>query len=118
MQETIYETLSFAQRQTWHTRVGDWLLGHKPEASLELIAYHYLRGADVEKAAQFGCRAGDRMREREIYVGALEYYEQVLALPGVSREAQIEAAEGRADVLALQGDNAAARDRRCSGWWS
>jgi predicted negative regulator of RcsB-dependent stress response len=42
-------------------------------------------------------------------VGALAYYEQVLALPDVPREAQIAAAEGRADVLVLQGDDVAAR---------
>jgi predicted ATPase len=107
MHETIYETLSFAQRQAWHTQVGDWLVD-RPKTSLELMAYHYLRGADVEKAAQFGCRAGDRARERGIYTGALEYYEQVLELSEAPRELLRQAAEGRADVLALQEDYPAA----------
>jgi class 3 adenylate cyclase/tetratricopeptide (TPR) repeat protein len=107
MHETIYETLSFAQRQAWHTQVGDWLLD-RPKTSLELMAYHYLRGADVKKAAQFGCQAGDKARERGIYIGALEVYEQVLALSEAPREMLRQAAEGRADALALQEDYPAA----------
>ncbi|MBN1993214.1 MAG: AAA family ATPase [Anaerolineae bacterium] len=108
MHETIYETLSYSQRQTWHTQAGDWLVNNKPETSLELIAYHYLRGSEVKKAAEYGCRAGDKARERGVYTGAIEYYDQVLKLSGVSPATQLRAAEGRADALALQGDYAAA----------
>jgi predicted ATPase len=104
MQETIYETLSYAQRQQWHTQFGDWLVEHQPEGPLEMVAYHYLRGNDGGKAAQFGCRAGDKARRHGVLVGALEYYEQVLVLPGLSDEMKMRAAESRADVLVLQGD--------------
>jgi class 3 adenylate cyclase/tetratricopeptide (TPR) repeat protein len=107
MQETIYETLSFAQRQRWHTQVGDWLVDI-PASSLELIAYHYLRGEDMAKAADFGCRAGDKARQQGVYGGALEYYDQVLGLPEASPEILLCPTESRADVLALQGDYAAA----------
>ncbi|MBN1220769.1 MAG: AAA family ATPase [Anaerolineae bacterium] len=108
MQETIYETLSHAQRQHWHTQIGDWLARREPEASLELIAYHYLRGDDATKAARFGCLAGDRAWARGVYVGALAYYEQVLAVSGAPVEMLMAAAESRADMLALQEDYPAA----------
>jgi len=104
MQETIYETLSYGQRQQWHTQIGDWLVEHQPDAPLEIVAYHYLRGSDSDKAAQFGCRAGDKARQRGVFVGALEYYEQVLALSDISNQIRMRAAESRADVLTLQGD--------------
>jgi predicted ATPase len=102
MHETIYETLSFAQRQTWHTQVGDRLAAQQPEA-LELIAAHYLRGNDPAKAADFACRAGDKARELGVYAGALEYYEQVLALSNAPADLLARAAAGRDQALALTG---------------
>ncbi len=106
LQETIYTTLAFSQRQRWHTRVGDWLAQSQAEADqfLELIASHYLRGTDPEKAAHFGRRAGDKARGRGAYAGATEYYAQVLALPNAPLPEQANAAEGQGDVSALQGD--------------
>ena len=46
MQEAIYTTLAFSQRQHWHSQIGDWLVKSQPELdqSLELIAYHYFAG--------------------------------------------------------------------------
>lgn len=110
MQEAIYSTLSFSQRQNWHAQIGDWLVERQqaPDEALELIAYHYLRGKNIDKAAHFGRRAGDRARERGIYAGALEFYQQVLAMADAPVDERAQATEGQADVLALQGDYAAA----------
>lgn len=108
MQEAIYATLSFSQRQAWHTKIGDWLAGRRPEQPLELIAYHYLRGNDAEKAASFARQAGERAREQGAYAGALEYFEQVMALDEAPMPEMAAAAEGRGDVLALQGNYSAA----------
>jgi predicted ATPase len=108
MQETIYETLSFAQRRQWHTQLADCLLLWQPAGAMEIVTYHYLRGEDAVKAAQFGCRAGDKARQRDVWVGALEYYQQVLALADAPALWKKYAAESRADVLALQGDYRAA----------
>jgi class 3 adenylate cyclase/tetratricopeptide (TPR) repeat protein len=103
MQEVIYTTLSFAQRQARHTQIGDWLVNqNRWQQALELIAYHYLRGADMEKAVRFGLWAGDKARERRAYAGALSFYNQVLELQGIYEEDKKEAAEGKGDVLALQ----------------
>ncbi|MEW5958995.1 MAG: adenylate/guanylate cyclase domain-containing protein [Chloroflexota bacterium] len=112
LQDTIYSTLAFAQRQEWHTRIGDWLLEQHPGGDslpLETIAYHYLNGADRGKAAHFGRLAGDRAKANEVYAGALAYYQQVLALPDAPDEERRPAAEHQADVLALQGDYEAAQ---------
>ncbi|MEM7345637.1 MAG: adenylate/guanylate cyclase domain-containing protein, partial [Chloroflexota bacterium] len=108
MQETLYETLSFSQRQQWHTQVGDWLT-EQPDNSIETVAYHYLHGADEVKGAQFGAQAGDRARELEVYAGAIEFYEAVLELKEAPLENKQEVAERLADVLALQGDYEAAK---------
>jgi predicted ATPase len=111
MQEAIYATLAYTQRQHWHTRIGDWLVESQtePEYGPELIAYHYLHGAEMAKAARYGRLAGDRARERGAYAGAIEYYVKVLTLTNTPLDERIRAAEGRADVLALQGDYRAAR---------
>ncbi len=111
LQEAIYNTLAYSQRQSWHTQIGDWLVESRPEAeqNLELMAYHYFQGADVAKAARFGRRAGDKARERGAYAGAAEYYAKVLALANAPLEERSRAAEGQADILALQGDYQAAR---------
>jgi predicted ATPase len=110
LQEAIYTTLAFSQRQRWHTQIGDWLVESQPDAAqnLELIAYHYAQGAAIEKAARFGRRAGDRAKERGVYAGAVEYYAGVLALTKAPLDECATAAEGQADVLALQGDYRAA----------
>lgn len=110
MQEAIYATLSFEQRQNWHKKIADWLAQHKAnqEQHLEDIAYHYLRSSDASQAAKFGLLAGDRAREREAYTGAFEYYQQVYALAEVPRKQRQQAAEKQGDVLALQGNYSAA----------
>ncbi len=108
MQEAIYTTLSFSQRQKWHTKIGNWLAERQIEQFLELITYHYLRGTDPKKTVRFCRRAGDRAKELGVYAGALEYYEQVLALATIQSEDTMAAAESKADILALQGDYRAA----------
>ena len=102
MQEAIYTTLSFSQRRQWHTKLGDWLESRQPEQFLELIAYHYMRGNNPQKAAHFARRAGDKARERGAYEGATDYYEQVLALDNAPEAEKMAAAESKGDMLVLQ----------------
>ncbi len=108
MQEAIYETMSFSQRQMWHTQLADWL-EEQPDSPLEVLAHHYLRGDNLEKAISFGRRVAERSCELGIYAGAFDYYDQILGLPGLSNEVQIEITEALADVLALQKDFEAAK---------
>jgi class 3 adenylate cyclase len=111
MQEAIYTTLSFAQRQDWHTHLGDWLATTGPDTdrTLELAAYHYLKGSDAEKGARFGLKAADRAKRRGAYAGAIDYYRQVFELPAAPVGAKERAAEGWAAILSLQGQPEAAR---------
>ncbi|MFQ5576095.1 MAG: AAA family ATPase, partial [Anaerolineae bacterium] len=110
MQEAIYTTLAFSHRQAWHTRFADWLVEQQQqEQQLPLIAYHYLQGADSQKAARYGRQAGDRAREQRNYAGALDYYRQVLALPDLPSADRLAALESQADVLVIKGDYAAAQ---------
>lgn len=122
LQEAIYTMLAFSQRQRWHSQLGDWLVEGQPgmEQNLELIAYHYLQGTDTAKAARFGCRAGDKARERGVYAGATKYYAKVLALSAAPFEDRMAATEGQADVLALQGNYRAAQEAytQAIGWGS
>ncbi len=110
MQEAIYATLSFQQRQTWHGQIADWFLSQQAytDQFLPDIVYHSMRAADVKKAAKFGLLAGDKARDQESYAGALEYYQQVAALTDLPSETRQQALESQADVLALQGHYAAA----------
>jgi hypothetical protein len=96
----IYATVVFSQRQRWHTQIGDGLAASQAEADqlLELMAYHYLRGADPVKAADFGLHAGNKARERGFYAGAAAYYGQVLTLPNAPLVQRAGAAEGQGDV--------------------
>jgi hypothetical protein len=101
MQEAIYATLSFSQRQAWHIQVANWLIEYYLEQSLQLITYHCLCGNDEPKAAHYSRRAGDKAREQEAYAGALTYYEQVLQLQEAPVAEKQLAAESRGDVLVL-----------------
>jgi len=103
MQEAIYTTLSFQQRQKWHGQVADWLVDKNSEQHLEAIVYHYMNSDNARKAAQYGLLAGDKARSREAYTGALDYYQQVYGLVNAPRKQRREAVENQADVLTLQG---------------
>ena len=110
MQEAIYATLSFQQRQDWHKKVADGLAHSEATSAVQLekIVYHYSRSSDVAQAAKFGLLAGDKAREQQSFAGALDYYRQVYSLIGASVESRMKAAENQGDVLALQRDYLAA----------
>jgi class 3 adenylate cyclase/tetratricopeptide (TPR) repeat protein len=110
MQEAIYETLSFKQRQNWHTAIGD-LLASDPsfqEKHLSVAAYHYLRGKDERKAADFGRRAGDRAKQHREYTAAAEFYRQVLSLSKAPAAEKCQCSENLGDVQMIQGEYDAA----------
>jgi class 3 adenylate cyclase len=109
MQEAIYATLSYSQRQLWHTEIGRWLSQQQPEPPIELLAYHYLRGNEVEKAAKFALRAGQRAHLQGAYTGALDYYEQVGELQSAANIIKMAAAEYQGDILMILKDYSTAR---------
>jgi ABC-type transport system substrate-binding protein/class 3 adenylate cyclase len=83
IQETAYRTLLADQRTRLHRRAAEWLeeryAGRDTEV-LGLLAYHWLRAEDEEKAAGYLLRAGDKAREEHALDEAIEHYRDLLPL--------------------------------------
>jgi ABC-type oligopeptide transport system substrate-binding subunit/class 3 adenylate cyclase len=83
IQETAYRTLLNEQRTRLHRRAAEWLeeryAGRESEV-LGLLAYHWLRAEDEEKAADYLLRAGDKARLEYALDEAIEHYRDLLPL--------------------------------------
>ena len=83
IQETAYRTLLAEQRTRLHRRAAEWLeeryAGREAEV-LGLLAYHWLRAEDEEKAADYLLRAGDKARLEYALDEAIEHYRDLLPL--------------------------------------
>ena len=83
IQETAYRTLLAEQRTRLHRRAAEWLeeryAGRDAEV-LGLLAYHWLRAEDEEKAADYLLRAGDKARLEYALDEAIEHYRDLLPL--------------------------------------
>jgi ABC-type oligopeptide transport system substrate-binding subunit/class 3 adenylate cyclase len=83
IQETAYRTLLAEQRKQLHRRAAEWLeeryVGREAEA-LGLLAYHWLRAEDEDKAADYLLRAGDKARLEYALDEAIEHYRDLLPL--------------------------------------
>jgi ABC-type oligopeptide transport system substrate-binding subunit/class 3 adenylate cyclase len=83
IQETAYRTLLSEQRTRLHRRAAEWLeeryAGRESEV-LGLLAYHWLRAEDEEKAADYLLRAGDKARLEYALDEAIEHYRDLLPL--------------------------------------
>ena len=83
IQETAYRTLLAEQRKQLHRRAAEWLEGRYAERDAEvlgLLAYHWLRAEDEEKAADYLLRAGDKARLEYALDEAIEHYRDLLPL--------------------------------------
>ncbi|MEY2451446.1 MAG: hypothetical protein QOD92_1020 [Acidimicrobiaceae bacterium] len=61
VRESLYEELSTSRRTRLHKRIGE-ALERRPDPPLAALAHHFCEAAamgDVEKAADYACRAGD-----------------------------------------------------------
>jgi oligopeptide transport system substrate-binding protein len=83
IQETAYRTLLTEQRTRLHRRAAEWLeeryAGRDAEV-LGLLAYHWLRAEDEDKAADYLLRAGDKARLEYALDEAIEHYRDLLPL--------------------------------------
>ena len=80
-QEAAYNGLLKAQRQVFHRRVAEALERLFPgrvEEQVGLLAYHWERAGDAEKAAEYLLRAGDRARLVYAHEEAVGYYRRAL----------------------------------------
>jgi ABC-type oligopeptide transport system substrate-binding subunit/class 3 adenylate cyclase len=83
IQETAYRTLLAEQRTRLHRRAAEWLEERYAERDTEvlgLLAYHWLRAEDEEKAADYLLRAGDKARLEYALDEAIEHYRDLLPL--------------------------------------
>ena len=83
IQETAYRTLLAEQRTRLHRRAAEWLEERYAERDAEvlgLLAYHWLRAEDEEKAAGYLLRAGDKARLEYALDEAIEHYRDLLPL--------------------------------------
>jgi ABC-type oligopeptide transport system substrate-binding subunit/class 3 adenylate cyclase len=83
IQETAYRTLLGEQRTRLHRRAAEWIEERYAERDAEvlgLLAYHWLRAEDEEKAADYLLRAGDKARLEYALDEAIEHYRDLLPL--------------------------------------
>jgi class 3 adenylate cyclase/predicted ATPase len=102
VQETVYASLLSATRSGLHRAAGDALEGMSDAAvadRLALLALHFGRSDDQERAVRYLCAAGDRARILYLNREAIHYYEDALGRLGdTSTERQ-----RRAEILAWLG---------------
>lgn len=91
IQETAYRTLLAEQRTRLHRRAAEWLeeryAGREAEV-LGLLAHHWRRAEDEEKAAGYLLRAGDKARLEYALDEAIEHYRDLLPLLELRGERQ------------------------------
>jgi class 3 adenylate cyclase/tetratricopeptide (TPR) repeat protein len=104
-QETVYESLLFAQRRQLHCAIGDCLREqkHRPgEADPGVLSYHYRRAELWPAALEFAWQAG--ARAQALYAGdvALEHFQH--ALEAANRLNDDNAVARRPAILRRVGD--------------
>jgi tetratricopeptide (TPR) repeat protein len=102
VQETVYASLLSATRSGLHRTAGDALeqMADTTVADrLALLALHFGRSDDRERAVRYLCAAGERARILNLNREAIHYYEDALGRLGNSGPDR----QGRAEVLAALG---------------
>ena len=97
IRDAAYETMVRPIRQSLHRRVAVVLRQRFPEverAQPEILAHHFERGGQIEKAVEYWKRAGDRTMARGAYAESVQHFEHGLALlerlPDASKRPQLE----------------------------
>ncbi len=106
--EVTYETLLFAQRRQLHGAIGavleQWYAGDLPGV-LDLLAHHYARSEEREKAVHYLQRAADKARRDYANEVALRYYNEALErLLPQERPLRFELLAGRERIHDLLGE--------------
>lgn len=111
LHEVAYETLLFAQRRQLHGAIGAVLEGWHagdPLRVLDLLAYHYARSEEREKAVHYLQAAADKARREYANEVALGYYTQALErLLPEEQEKRYEVLSGRERIYDLLGEREA-----------
>jgi len=107
IRDTLYEGIAAPERIRLHRRIGEVLEGfyeQNPEPHLAELAHHFFEAAkdgDVDKAVDYGRRAGDRAVSLLAYEEAVRLYRLALE----AHEVQSPAADAaRCELLLAMGD--------------
>lgn len=82
-QEAAYNSLLLERRREFHRRVGqalEQLFGDHKEEYYGLLAYHFDRAGEREKAVEYLLCAGDRTRLEDAHTEAIQYYHRAIEL--------------------------------------
>lgn len=104
VQQAAYETLTFAMRGSMHDRVLSWLERSATgtvDSSLDVLAFHAVRGTDAAKRLDYLVRAGGAAQARYANEAAVDYYRAGLALAEGSQRVDLHRRLGK--VLELTG---------------
>jgi len=80
-QEVAYDSLLQKRKQEIHKRIGqsiEELYSDRLEELYEILAYHYSRSENHEKAYQYLYLSGDKAAQRYSYLQALWFYKEVI----------------------------------------
>jgi TOMM system kinase/cyclase fusion protein len=97
IRDAAYETMVKPIRQSLHRGVAVVLRQRFPDverAQPEVLAHHFERGGQIEKAVEYWKRAGDRTMARGAYAESVQHFEHGLALlarlPDAGKRTQLE----------------------------
>jgi predicted ATPase/class 3 adenylate cyclase len=111
LHEVTYETLLFTQRRQLHGAIGAILeesYAQDIPRVLDLLAYHYSRSEEREKAIHYLQQAGDKARREYANEVALGYYSQALEkLLPEEQALRYEILAGRERIYDLLGERSA-----------
>jgi ABC-type oligopeptide transport system substrate-binding subunit/class 3 adenylate cyclase len=82
-QEAAYNSLLLERRREFHQRVGEVLeelFGDRQDDYLGLLAHHFDRAEDLEKATVYLLKAGDKARLEDSQQEAAQYYRRAIEL--------------------------------------
>ncbi|MGZ4206708.1 MAG: ABC transporter substrate-binding protein [Actinomycetota bacterium] len=83
IQEAAYKAILSSKRTTLHRKAAEWLERNNEGAEDDaagLLAFHWLRAADEDKAIRYLLRAGDKARLEYALDEAIEHYRTLLPL--------------------------------------
>jgi len=101
-QEAAYESLLIERRKEFHLRVAEALQQLFPDHADEfygLVAHHWERGGNAEKAIKYHLLAGERAQRLHAHLEALGYFNSALKLVGEEDQIYFSIIHRRALVL-------------------
>lgn len=103
-QEVAYGIMLTERRQELHAIVGaalEEIYAGREDEVIGLLAYHYSRSPNRDKALQYLVQAGERALDFDAYEDARRYFEKALSLVDGEKKAQIEERLAELKIVAV-----------------